>query len=47
MEMKGIFTRYTNNIIATCTFGVNVDSMKNPKNEFYVYGKQAFSHFNS
>ncbi|XP_011865450.1 PREDICTED: cytochrome P450 9e2-like [Vollenhovia emeryi] len=38
MEMKGVFTRYTNDVIATCAFGVNVDSMRNPENEFlYVW----------
>ncbi|EFN63656.1 Cytochrome P450 9e2, partial [Camponotus floridanus] len=41
MEMKEVFTRYTNDVIATCAFGVSVDSMRNPKNEFYVYGKEA------
>nr|XP_012223675.1 PREDICTED: cytochrome P450 9e2-like [Linepithema humile] len=41
MEMKDVFTRYTNDVIATCAFGVTVDSMKNPKNEFYVYGREA------
>ncbi|KMQ91031.1 cytochrome p450 9e2 [Lasius niger] len=41
MEMKDIFTRYTNDVIATCAFGVSVDSMRNPKNEFYVNGKEA------
>lgn len=38
MKMKEIFTRYTNDVIATCAFDVSVDSMRNPKNEFYVYG---------
>ncbi|XP_032682946.1 cytochrome P450 9e2-like [Odontomachus brunneus] len=41
MEMKDIFTRYTNDVIATCAFGVSVDSMRNPKNPFYVYGREA------
>lgn len=41
MEMKNIFARYTNDVIATCAFGVSVDSMRNPNNEFYVYGKEA------
>lgn len=40
MEMKDVFTRYTNDVIATCAFGVSVDSMRNPENEFYVYGKE-------
>ncbi|XP_011641126.1 cytochrome P450 9e2-like [Pogonomyrmex barbatus] len=41
MQMKDAFNRYTNDVIATCAFGINVDSMRNPKNEFYVYGKEA------
>ncbi|KAG5348100.1 CP9E2 protein, partial [Acromyrmex charruanus] len=41
LEVKDVFTRYTNDVIATCAFGVSVDSTKNPKNEFYVYGKEA------
>jgi len=41
MEMKNSFTRYTNDVIATCAFGISVDSMRNPNNEFYIYGKEA------
>ncbi|XP_011633772.1 cytochrome P450 9e2-like [Pogonomyrmex barbatus] len=41
MELKNIFTRYTNDVIATCAFGISVDSMRNPKNEFFVYGTEA------
>ncbi|XP_012541379.2 cytochrome P450 9e2-like [Monomorium pharaonis] len=41
IQTKDVFTRYTNDVIATCAFGINVDSMKNPENEFYVYGKEA------
>ncbi|XP_011695538.1 PREDICTED: cytochrome P450 9e2-like [Wasmannia auropunctata] len=36
MEMKDVFARYTNDVIATCVFGISVDSMKNPENEFYI-----------
>ncbi|XP_012533028.1 cytochrome P450 9e2 [Monomorium pharaonis] len=43
MEMKNSCTRYTNDVIATCAFGIGVDSMKNPNNEFYIYGKEATS----
>ncbi|XP_029173451.1 cytochrome P450 9e2-like [Nylanderia fulva] len=43
MEMKNCFTRYTNDVIATCAFGISVDSMRNPTNEFYVNGKDATS----
>ncbi|EFN77010.1 Cytochrome P450 9e2 [Harpegnathos saltator] len=41
MDTKDVFTRYTNDVIATCAFGVSVDSMRDPKNLFYVYGKEA------
>ncbi|XP_011865322.1 PREDICTED: cytochrome P450 9e2-like [Vollenhovia emeryi] len=41
VDSKDIFTRYTNDVIATCAFGLSVDSMRNPKNDFYVYGKKA------
>ncbi|XP_036144417.1 cytochrome P450 9e2-like [Monomorium pharaonis] len=41
MEMKNVFTRYTNDVIATCAFGIKVDSMRNPKNDFFVYGTEA------
>ncbi|XP_011865317.1 PREDICTED: cytochrome P450 9e2-like [Vollenhovia emeryi] len=44
-EMRDVFTKYASDVIATCAFGISVDSMKNPENEFYVYGKEA-SNFN-
>nr|CAD7576212.1 unnamed protein product [Timema californicum] len=40
LEMKDFFSRYANDIIATSAFGVSVDSFNNPKNEFYLVGKQ-------
>ncbi|XP_017770134.1 PREDICTED: cytochrome P450 9e2-like [Nicrophorus vespilloides] len=41
VEMKDIFTRYSNDVIATCAFGVTCDSLKEPKNEFYEMGREA------
>lgn len=41
MEMKDIFSRYANDVIASCAFGINVDSMRNPENDFYAFGKKA------
>nr|ACE75187.1 cytochrome P450 [Glyptapanteles flavicoxis] len=38
---KDIFSRYTNDTIATCAFGVAVDSMKNPTNDFFMLGRRA------
>lgn len=40
IELKDAFTRYTNDVIATCAFGVEVNSMKDRKNKFYVYGRE-------
>ncbi|XP_055619253.1 probable cytochrome P450 9f2 [Toxorhynchites rutilus septentrionalis] len=39
-EMKDVFSRFTNDVIATCAFGIKVDSMRQPDNEFYVNGKK-------
>ncbi|XP_019884431.2 cytochrome P450 9e2-like [Camponotus floridanus] len=38
VEMRDIFTRYTTDVIATCAFGISVDSMKDPDNDFYTFG---------
>ncbi|XP_043473514.1 cytochrome P450 9e2-like [Leptopilina heterotoma] len=39
-EMKETFSRCSNDVITNCAFGINVNSMKNPKNDFYVLGKE-------
>ncbi|XP_020280574.1 cytochrome P450 9e2-like [Pseudomyrmex gracilis] len=39
-NIKDAFTKYTNDVIATCAFGIKIDSMKDPENKFYVYGKE-------
>lgn len=39
-EMKDVFTRYANDVIATCAFGIKVDSLKNADNDFYTNGKK-------
>ncbi|KAJ8926643.1 hypothetical protein NQ314_020977 [Rhamnusium bicolor] len=41
VEFKDIFTRYTNDVIATTAFGIKVDSLGQPNNEFYLMGKEA------
>ena len=37
--MKDLFTRYTNDVIATTALGIGCDSLKNPNNDFYTMGK--------
>lgn len=39
-DLKDTFGRYTTDVLATSCFGVAVDSMRNPNNEFYVFAKQ-------
>lgn len=38
-EMKELFARYANDVIASAAFGVKVNSFENNENEFYVTGK--------
>ncbi|XP_053679513.1 probable cytochrome P450 9f2 [Anopheles nili] len=39
-EMKDVFTRFANDVIATCAFGIKVDSLRNADNDFYLNGKK-------
>ncbi|KAK4874016.1 hypothetical protein RN001_013376 [Aquatica leii] len=41
VEMKDIFTRYTNDAIATVAFGFKCNSVENENNEFYKMAKEA------
>ncbi|CAK9821355.1 Cytochrome P450 9e2 [Anthophora retusa] len=41
VEMRNLLSRYTNDVIANCVYGVSVDTMKEPKNIFFVYGRAA------
>ncbi|XP_058056469.1 probable cytochrome P450 9f2 [Anopheles bellator] len=38
-ELKDVFVRFTNDVIATCAFGIQVDSFRDEQNEFFRYGK--------
>ncbi|XP_069676194.1 cytochrome P450 9e2-like [Periplaneta americana] len=40
LELKNFFNRYTNDVIATTAFGLGVDSLKQPKNEFFLMGQE-------
>lgn len=39
LEMKDFFTRFTNDVIATCAFGIQIDSLKDKDNEFFKAGQ--------
>ncbi|XP_043251551.1 cytochrome P450 9e2-like [Colletes gigas] len=41
LELKDTFTRYTNDVIATCAFGVSVNSITDRNNKFYEYGRES------
>ncbi|KAF5271172.1 hypothetical protein FQR65_LT17687 [Abscondita terminalis] len=43
VEMKDVFTRFTNDVIASVAFGLKVNSMKEKTNEFYRMGQMATS----
>lgn len=39
-EMKDLFSKFSNDVIASCAFGHKVNSMENDQNDFYLTGKQ-------
>jgi len=39
-DMKGYFTRFTNDVIASTAFGLHVNSFKDRMNSFYLFGKK-------
>ncbi|XP_077285152.1 cytochrome P450 9e2-like [Arctopsyche grandis] len=39
-ELKELFTRYANDMIATCAFGIKIDSLQDKNNEFFIMGKK-------
>lgn len=43
VEMKETLRRFTNDVIATCAFGIKCDSLKDKNNEFYLMGKDVAS----
>ncbi|XP_076293839.1 cytochrome P450 9e2-like [Lasioglossum baleicum] len=42
-DMQDIFKRYSNDVVATTSFGIAVDSLKDPDNEFYKLGRESIS----
>jgi cytochrome P450 family 9 len=44
VEMRDVLTKFANDVIATTAFGIEVNSIENPKHEFYTMG-QKFTQF--
>ena len=40
VDCKDLTTRYTNDVIASCAFGLKVDSHSDEDNKFYAMGKK-------
>uniref|UniRef100_W8C320 Cytochrome P450 6a9 n=2 Tax=Ceratitis capitata TaxID=7213 RepID=W8C320_CERCA len=43
LEMRDYLARFTTDVIATCAFGIDVNSLKNPNEEFRQMGKRVFT----
>lgn len=43
IDVKDLTTRYTNDVIASCAFGLKVDSHMDVDNQFYAMGKTAMT----
>lgn len=44
-EMKDFFSRYTNDVIVSCAFGIKVDSLNDPDNMLFTEGKSLLNVF--
>ncbi|EZA47525.1 Cytochrome P450 9e2 [Ooceraea biroi] len=42
-DMKDTLRRYATDVVATCAFGISVDSFNQPKNEFFLVGKKTIN----
>lgn len=40
IEMKDVFSRFANDVIATTAFGIKCDSLNEKNNDFYLMGKE-------
>lgn len=41
MKLRNALGWYSNDVIVSCVFGIKIDSMRYPDNDFYMYGKMA------
>lgn len=42
VDIKDVVSRYTTDIIGSCAFGIECNTLKNPESEFRHYGKKIF-----
>ncbi|KAJ6640976.1 Cytochrome P450 9e2 [Pseudolycoriella hygida] len=43
VDMKDLFSRFTNDVVATCAFGIKVDSQENKDNEFFKMAREVMN----
>lgn len=46
IDCKDLTCRYANDVIASCAFGIKVNSQFEVDNEFFMMGKETVSSFN-
>uniref|UniRef100_A0A182PYV4 Uncharacterized protein n=1 Tax=Anopheles epiroticus TaxID=199890 RepID=A0A182PYV4_9DIPT len=42
IEMKNVLARFTTDVIGTCAFGIECNTLKNPDSDFLKYGNKVF-----
>ncbi|KAL5276675.1 hypothetical protein ACFFRR_002098 [Megaselia abdita] len=47
IEVKELLARFTTDVIGTCAFGIECNSLKDPEAEFRLHGKKFIKHLNS